>query len=227
MEQFKRAKMVLLPTEKKTGIFCDNNDKLYFSLVNKIRDYAQGKHLYIISDDEIKEGDWCIYLGLSMTYFKVIDIDGDRLYYNSREYFNKNICKKIIATTDTSLGLPQPSQQFIEKYIEEYNKGNIITDVLVEYEEYTCPRCKGERTEIVAILGERPCLKCKGDGILSKNIKLKINPKDNTITIKKIKDSYSKIEVIELFKKHNIDICKKYHISYIQEFTDKWIEENL
>jgi hypothetical protein len=25
--------------------------------------------------------------------------------------------------------LPQPSQSFIEKFVEEYNKGNVITEV--------------------------------------------------------------------------------------------------
>ena len=77
----------------------------------------------------------------------------------------KNGYKEILSSTDTSLGnyiwkqtnkkakpynvqqniettkkvfipLPQPSQQFIEKYIEEYNKGQQITECLVEYEEY-------------------------------------------------------------------------------------------
>ena len=56
--------------------------------------------------------------------------------------------REVLATTDTYLYihqketislpervfyLPQPSEQFIQKYIEEYNKGNIIEDVLVEY----------------------------------------------------------------------------------------------
>lgn len=70
--------------------------------------------------------------------------------------------KKIIATTDSSLKLkehctcseseaiycgypkieglcqqllPQLSQSFIEKYVEEYNNGNCIEEILVEYEE--------------------------------------------------------------------------------------------
>ena len=64
--------------------------------------------------------------------------------------------REVLATTDKSLEisnnldynqllpnrkdfrfyLPQPSQQFIQKYIEEYNKGREIKEVLVEYEEY-------------------------------------------------------------------------------------------
>lgn len=219
MEQFKRAQVIMLPTENKTyiGKFLENEPYLalyswYLKSLN-IKEQRQGQHLYIISDDEIKEGDWC--LNENNNIFQYI---GGLLLPTD---------KKIIATTDTSLKyfidskgnkseheltkngyiefLPQPSQQFIEKYIESYNKGNIITDVLVEYELLG-------HEEIPSELWEE---------------RYKVNPKDNTITIKKVKDSYSKTEIIELFKKHNIDICKKYHISYIQEFTDKWLDKNL
>jgi hypothetical protein len=54
----------------------------------------KSQNMYITNDEEIKEGDWCIYLGLSMTYFKVIEINDFKLYYGSREYFNRTTCKK-------------------------------------------------------------------------------------------------------------------------------------
>lgn len=64
-----------------------------------------------------------------------------------------------------------------------------------------------------------------------KRTRLKINPKDNTITIKKVKDSYSREEVIELLKLFNDDFGK---LSLIGDFKhkdipkiNKWIEENL
>jgi len=52
--------------------------------------------------------------------------------------------------------------------------------------------------------------------------KLKVNPKDNTITIKKLKDSWNKDEVIELIYKY----CKEI-TQCISEKDEKWIEENL
>jgi hypothetical protein len=62
--------------------------------------------------------------------------------------------------------ISRPSQQFIE-YIEAYNKGEIITDVLVEYHSIINTR-NTERYQVQT---------------------LKMNPRDNTITIKKLKDS--------------------------------------
>jgi hypothetical protein len=193
MEQFKREKVVILPTNEVKGDFSkeriypcllkhswmfdkEEKGKLIFADSN-IRTPTQLQNLYIISDDEIKEGDWFLY------YNKYNQIEGVAKFikeegenntlvekYSKTTGFSKFYigilgCKKhkIIATTDTSLGnyiwkqtnkksksynvqqniettkkvfipLPQPSQQFIEKYIEEYNKGNVITAILVEYE---------------------------------------------------------------------------------------------
>ena len=108
MRSFKNAKVVI-----KEGI--DPKDST-----------VQFWDLYIISDDEIKENNTHFY----NPHSGQLHISGNHTDYIA---INKNGCKKIIATTDVSLGLPQPSQQFIQKYIEGYNKGNVITDVLVEY----------------------------------------------------------------------------------------------
>ena len=32
--------------------------------------------------------------------------------------------------------MPQTPKSFIQKFIEEYNKGNVITEVMVEYERF-------------------------------------------------------------------------------------------
>lgn len=101
------------------------------------------QHLYIVSNEKIKESDW------------FIDLKDNTIWQNkAKESMRKSIfpeCKKIIATTNEYIGYtdirvspvknfctyPQPSDSFIKKYIEEYNKGNIITKVLVEYKKAT------------------------------------------------------------------------------------------
>lgn len=101
---------------------------------------AKSYHLYILSDDKIEEGDW-FYDFL----YKV------KQYNKTKKIIPASYSKKIIATTDTSLKipgddydprsktgrewifLPEPSQSFIKVFIEEYNKGNVITDVMVGY----------------------------------------------------------------------------------------------
>ena len=202
MEQFKKAKVVI-----KEGI--DPKDST-----------VQFWNLYIISDDEIKEGDWVVYKNKMIyqnSYGEIGSVIGD-------EDFIRKYCKKIIATTDESLNLPQPSDSFIKKYVEGYNKGNVITDVLVEYNIYD-DQCDG-----------LSCGICNCNHTTEKLIsELKINPKDNTITIKKVKDSYTREEHISNIKKFSLELGSKIHCFLKEDGTlsisiqdvNKWIEENL
>ena len=132
----KLAQVVMLPTNEKASLKLGQNRLL----VNNTFGYDShftNQNLCILSDEEIKEGDW--FYDLDTKYIKI-----KQSWENSHLEFNG---KKIIATTDRSLkieifglgetamcSLPQPSQSFIEKFVEEYNKGNVITEVMVEYE---------------------------------------------------------------------------------------------
>ena len=101
-----------------------------------------GQHLYIVSNEKIKESDWYIWLDNS----QICRAETDIMIIN--QHIKNGHIKKIIATTDEYIGYtdirvspvknfciyPQPSDSFIKKYIEEYNKSNIITKGLVEYE---------------------------------------------------------------------------------------------
>ena len=117
--------------------------------------------------------------------------------------------REVLATTDESLNLPQPSQQFIEKFVEEYNRGNIITDVLVEYELISNEEYFGNTVN-------------PDDDVPYFDERLKINHKDSTITIKKVKDSWNREEVENLIYTAMKDRC----YTTIAEWK-KWIEENL
>ena len=244
MEQFKRAQVIMLPTEnRETSIIMLGVVPNYSVLTKTILEdkedwmrFGKPQHLYILSDDEIKEGDW--YLDNIPEYYTIQQAKND--WCLTKDH------KKIIATTDTSLmyeknlgyltinpntldeyrvlqtetiKLPQPSQQFIGKYIESYNKGEVITDVLVEYEvdkydirnQYQdCPSGKYWEDE------PNP----QSPDILYSNARYytpNVNTKDNTI-IMRVKDSWSREEVIELLYKFN-----KMGIRPI----DNFIEENL
>ena len=250
MEQFKKAKVVMLPTNEAKGDFSkeriypcllkyswmfdkEEKGKLIFADSN-IKTPTQLQNLYIISDDKIKEGDWVYENNLNQEtqIYQVYDRNNELGFFRFRNVFvelSKSNCKKIIATTDSSLtltglqsrsskdfsilSLPQPSQQFIEKYIEEYNKGNVITDVLVEYEsDFNSCFCTKDI--------------CNGNNCPKK---LKVNPKDNTITIKIVKDCYTREEVVKLL----VDCCGEVScedgklLGKNPEELYKWIEENL
>lgn len=57
---------------------------------------------------------------------------------------------------------------------------------------------------------------------------LKVNPKDNTIIIRKVKDSWNRDELIILLNKFGSKVYGEYtRNETMEDFTDKWIEENL
>ena len=226
----KKAQVIMLPTENKINGSIVKDIKEESKILHiKQKDYCEhedfvAQHLYIISDDEIKEGDW---------YFDGTDFIHKKSKHNNTLVDGNKQAKKIIATTDTSLinrrqmtfmdeatewiyDLPQPSQQFIEKYIEEYNNGNIITDIEVEYSPSSITIQTYSEQQI-------------NDNL--KALTLKINPKDNTITIKKLKKSWNREEVIELLNQcYNLGYnSKKSEIPDLEEMLelDNWIDNNL
>ena len=216
-----KCNVVMLPHNNIDTIltmYLDVNKKpIELSKNNSKLQYHTNQHLYITSNEEIKEGDY---------YLKP---DDNNIWIRNK---NSNIItigsKKIIATTDElylselfpvdneihslTSRLPQPSQQFIEKYIEEYNKGNIIAEVLVEVEE------------IKHYSGSVDSLDMDDDYDYIE-YKLKLDSQ-NQITIRKVKDSWNREEVIDLCRSaylYGEQGALKLHNGIFKE----WIEENL
>ena len=223
MEQFKKAKVVMLPTNQQTKylmVYSDVEKTKGKLILNGLKndEYKEYQNFYIISDDEIKLFDW-IYNNKENIVEQINS--KTQLIFVLEENKENQTFKKIIATTDSSLWrpshkyasdvilLPQPSQQFIQKFVEEYNKGNIITDVLVEYELISNEEYFGNTIN-------------PDDDVPYFDERLKINLKDNSITIKKVKDSYTREEVENLIYSAMKDRC----YTTIAEWK-KWIEENL
>lgn len=193
------------------------------------------QHLYILSDDEIKENNWCIEQETN-SLFQAQEFTTSGLVRSKKNTYILKDCKKVIATTDTSLlicngviregescnknnnckypncKIPKIPKEFIYHFIEEYNKSNIVTDVMVEYETK-------QHFELDKTKRKDPL-----NGVWYEN-SLKINPKDNTITILKVKNSWSRDEVLHLLNElwFNKDNIKR---RYSEDF-DKWISENL
>ena len=221
MGTFKKTKVVMLSTNKKAKF----NDLVIHPIDGLLVQFKHqnctevAQNLYFLSDEEIKEGDWILNNLL----------EDKRPIQVTKELLEDGLLKddkKIIATTDKSLFtetksigytedrarvfygkeyLPQPSQSFIEKFVEEYNEGNVITEVMVEYETIT------KRYGSCSI----------GEGVTMNVEQLKVS-KDNTITIRKVKDSWNRDEVEEKIRKGAYVLLN----GSIGDF-DKWIEENL
>ena len=205
--------VVMLPTNEKSlnSVFSLRSDKPYLmseqnspfkARIYDTKDlYHTYFNLYIISDDEIKLFDW-VYNNKENIVEQITS--KTQLIFVLEENKENQTFKKIIATTDASLGLPQPSQQFIEEFVEEYNKGNTIEWVDVEY------ICVGYDTSVEG----------------NPNIFIpKVNSK-NEIFIRKIKDSWNREEVIILLEKALAESKEQYSL-LDRVGINKWIEENL
>lgn len=185
----KKCKIVLLPINKTYGaIEYDPQDKKY-SVESKQYHHKSPHELYILSDDEIKDND----------YF----IENNNIFQAYSNFVRLNMDKtilKIIATTDSSLVvkdfdttykrvrvyLPSIPQSFIDKYVSEYNKGNKIEEVMIEYKGFDNLNSMNDSS----ITGWIP----------------KLNP-DNTINISAYKDSWNKDEL----NKEAMMFYTKYH----------------
>ena len=109
---------------------------------------SQPQHLYILSDDNIQEGDWRMNFVLGIPTSIAKQKSSSYVGFIGRKPHSSD--KKIIASTDKSLKYtdhrisPVPNfcdfsqipQLFIEHYIQQYNLGNVIDKVLVKHLSY-------------------------------------------------------------------------------------------
>lgn len=229
----KKRQIVMLPAEKaeinqimkyikESPLHDSEIDKPVNSLtlnknhnVTKSNPFWQAQHLYIFSNEEIKEGDW-YYDEISEGINKATGAWSK--IFKTTDYGNK--VKKIIAITDPELhkdGVAKIPHSFIEEYITEYNKGSVIEWVNVEYQKFWYADTNDFSHESLSEPHHGEILKLH---------------KDNTIIIHKIKDSWTKEEHITDLKKlwqfmeeRSLNFLDD-NLPQIDNF-DKWIEENL
>lgn len=201
------SKVVMLPTENKAPLYL-NDHTLYTSNrlnIENVR-FDKYQHLYFTSEEEIKVGDYAIGV--------------DKMVYQLKEgEFPMKADRKIIATTDESLTewtgmnadspeyrpLPKPSYMFLNSFIEDHNKADPITDVLIEYVFVRTPSQIFYANE-VPYGYHKPI----------------VNSKDNTITVKPIKNLFTRKELETLCSKAFVDGRYGYHAD-----SDSWIKSNI
>ena len=222
---FKRCQVVMLPTEKASSMVLSLTDK---KLKLSENSYFVGhfQNIYILNNEIADKGDYTIYHG------KVYQVLGEKNTYIETDvawlYPESNKLYKIIATTDKLVvgyiqqqnnevdivkTLPQPSEAFIKAYIEAYNNGNPITEVMIEFYDWSdCPKEAKIHTMTESNWGTQYVGKLKVD-------------KNNTITIRKIKDSWNREEVVSLLKEYRNCVMNvgPEEIEYLNNF----VKENL
>lgn len=231
MAMFKRKKVMLFDDNNRSNcvglIQCIKDwesgiePKTDFSTVNELGfgvntsegvfEFWKPVSLNIISYEKLKGGDYFVWKNEIHRYHSDAGY-GIKTWTNYNKVDNSsiivnhsNVVGKIIASTDVSLNLPEPSKSFIDKFINEFNKGNIITDVMVEY--YSSDE---NMDGYVAMFGGR---------MLGDTLKIDSN---DIITIRKMKDNWNRDEVAELIKNFSF----KFSVATSNE-THDWIDENL
>jgi hypothetical protein len=110
----------LISTDEPSRLFKDAFGKYFISInIDQEQNHFKPQHLYITSDEEIKEGDYCI------SHLNVID---EGKIHNTQTIFNPKTkedlialqsCKKIILTTDQDLdGVQAIDDTFLEWFVK-------------------------------------------------------------------------------------------------------------
>jgi hypothetical protein len=246
----KLVKVHELPTKDKShiGLYIDVRGKLNIYYRNELTPQIKTffpQHVYFISDEEPKDGDWFIRNVGSILAVEQY-IKDDHLYANDR---------KIVATTDKALcyikqnghlgqaiiPLPQISQQFQEEYCKA---GGKIDEVLLEYEWEEGEKFELDNLDTARFINDTELENCSGtvfnkselskaeldyvnydkDALATLNLKTDQN---NCVIIHPVEPKlYTRKEVERLCrnalhsKRPNNNICMK-------EDADNWIKENL
>ena len=114
----------MLPT-KATGFRLFKSANLIVWTDKIVKTIGEYSHIYFTSDEEIKEGDTLMH-NVTKLIFKVLHSDPIDIV---EQAYKTN--RKVVASTDPSLGLPAIPQSFIEKYVEANGK---IDEVELETE---------------------------------------------------------------------------------------------
>ncbi len=210
----KKYTVVMLSTNQKANLYLAS--KLVLTFVRESIDgESANQHLYILSNEEIQEGDWVYNENIGI--FQILS-DSEPI----------SDCKKVIASTSslkirdsfkvsslesTYSNLPTISRDFIEEYVKEFNKGNQITEVMVEYEEILTDKILTSHTT--------------GTEYYERKKVLKLN-NQNEISISKVETKmYSRKEVIELCKSSYEAGSNHSDGIYSPIDLNDWIKENL
>lgn len=191
MNEFKKCKVVMLDTKDSTVLaFNFKSNELFIPIFNSLNHKeCTYKHLYILSDDEIKEGDY-VYDGK----YNLPNIDHEVYKWSYENWiespdFEDMKCSKIIASTDTSLGVLLLDETFIKQYVE----ANGFDEVLIEYAMQERHQSTARYEDNVFI--ENGKIIDEIDCEDSFELKEYIANKDNFVVFKQLKTSFNKEEL--------------------------------
>jgi len=167
----------VLPTDKPSKLYYSNHwEKLYLQNTERRKEeFINIQHIYITSDEEIKEVDWC--LDSSNKLFKA--------HIYSDIYKNLKTCKKVVLTTDQDL-IKDGVQAIDDEFLEWFLKNQSCEFVEVVNDTYTV----GEMSKL--LLGTRnrkyKIIVPKKEEITLEDLYFKNNPNRKNIVEDRIND---------------------------------------
>lgn len=256
----KECNIIMLPTNKAEGFACFGDNEKYLFSKQELKENWQFKHnyqhLYITSDDKIKEDDW-VYDTTSLDHNPLIHKIGwlnethlstcDSLHARGLICSARNLkihYKKIIATTDSSLiikGEVKIQHGRLTEYFPTEKKllqpSEEFIELFIKHYNAGNPITKVmieyDKVRNNFVSKDKDSEHYFDDSFYYDDI-IKINP-DNTINIKTIKDSWSKNDDDLKIAFENF-ACAVYNSNYKHDMgfrkraeimSKEWIKQNL
>jgi len=207
----KKTQVVMLPTNKastrdKMILKSHISGKLMYEQIGITRNTTvETQHLYFLSDEDIKKGDWYVQGTLKQA---TKELEGHILY-------------KVVASTDKSLKLfsamslnletpiynhpfPQINEAFQRVWVDEYNAGTPIEWVNLEYN----------------IVYENSHQSDENGSHQNRHLELKLRA-DNTVIVRTIKQLFTREEMKAMYKA----TCERLTNSYLS-YDIEWFDKN-
>ena len=193
----------LIPTDKPSRL-CKSKITQKLSMTDVLSFYGDGtynQHIYITSDEEIKEDDWFTENGINtLLQWR---INKWKMSYSFPSEMN-DICKKIILTTDQDLikdGVQAIDDIFLEWFVENPSCESVEVD-----KNWNYPLDKSWEYKLRIIPQEEP--------------------KQETLE-EAAKRTYTLDEVITLIKAFHLDTQEGKYSKELLDWCNKWIEDNI
>lgn len=205
MNKFEKCQVIMLPAKEATKIgVCikDMADRKhgyleYFSSpMFMSTEYWDPQYLYILSDNEIKAGDWAYHAERGIIFHVKKILENHFIPVNFEELRltpTKSKCLKIIATNNPELNLPGIPATFIHSYCASSGS---ITEVMVQYEP----------DEIATKLSWADNKSKSFEMYIKENWIYKPKVLEGTILTKSIKQTFTRAEVEALLLKYDAEL---------------------
>ena len=156
----------VIQTDKPSNIAISTIDgklKLNNSTNDNAEYHGKNQHIYITSDEEIKEGDWVLKFPFNELVFKALEVKKDEFVQEKRLCnYPYNWCKKIILTTDQDLiaeGIQQIDDEFLEWFVKNPSYEYVLITNDFEQVNQDNPVLKGSTNLVlkykITMLGEK------------------------------------------------------------------------